>query len=31
MTKNKYFTSISIGVATVWFSTHCVAGASILC
>lgn len=26
MTKNKYFTSISIGVATVWFSTHCGAG-----
>lgn len=24
--KNKYFTSISIGVATVWFSTHCGAG-----
>ncbi|WP_347161436.1 YkvI family membrane protein [Peptostreptococcus anaerobius] len=26
MSKNKYFTSISIGVATVWFSTHCGAG-----
>lgn len=26
MNKNKYFTSISIGVATVWFSTHCGAG-----
>lgn len=24
--KNKYLTSISIGVATVWFSTHCGAG-----
>lgn len=26
MSKNRYFTSISIGVATVWFSTHCGAG-----
>ena len=26
MVKKKYFTSISIGVATVWFSTHCGAG-----
>lgn len=26
MSKNKYFTSISVGVATVWFSTHCGAG-----
>ncbi len=24
--KNKFLTSISIGVATVWFSTHCGAG-----
>ncbi|MDD7363155.1 MAG: hypothetical protein SPI65_02960 [Peptoniphilus sp.] len=24
--KNKYITSISVGVATVWFSTHCGAG-----
>ncbi|MDY5963441.1 MAG: hypothetical protein SPJ36_00080, partial [Peptostreptococcus porci] len=24
--KRNYFTSISIGVATVWFSTHCGAG-----
>lgn len=24
--KGKYFTSVSVGVATVWFSTHCGAG-----